>query len=422
MEIFRRVYATRQGSGASRSFAGAIGGELTRTGRVLDSKSLCAQARRNTALESFGEPSVEPALTFLLNSLEGEADLHPFGRFLMMMHLREILEARLRLNREWNETVRDSERTPVFRPIFITGMPRSGSTFLHELLAQAPTLRAPRVWEVMSPVSAGQPDRGWTDRRVWSAAICLWWFRRFAPKADAVYPMRARTPQECVAIHSYTLLSEEFVATCHAPTYEKFLRSTDLRPAYAWEKRFLQHLQTGHSGTQWLLKSPDHTFGLEALFSIFPDALVVQTHRDPLDALRSLIQLSEVLKGLYGRPPDRDELARHEAQNLAESLSRIMQYRDKHPELRNRFIDVNYSELVAAPLTVVRRIFHRFEIPLSDATDARMQLLASSRSSYRGRNTAPTLLEASLGARPQLNLFKDYCHRFGLSLGLSRVN
>jgi hypothetical protein len=234
--------------------------------------------------------------------------------------------------------------------------------------------------------------------------------------------MRARTPQECVAIHSYTLLSEEFAATCQIPTYEKFLRSTDLRPAYAWEKRFLQHLQTGRSPTQWLLKSPDHTFSLEALFSVFPDALVVQTHRNPFDSLRSLIQLNEVLKGLYGRLQSREKLAAREAENLAESMARIMQYRDKHPELQDRFIDVNYSELVAAPLTVVRRIFDRFDMPLSDATDARMQQLAGKRSSYKGRQTAPTLLEAGLGARAQLNLFRDYCHRFGLSPGLGRVN
>src|SRR5262249_55749322 len=141
-----------------------------------------------------------------------------------------------------------------------------------------------------------------------------------------------------------------------------------------------------------------------------------------LDVLRSLIQLNEVLKGLYGRAQSREQLARHEAENLAASMVCIMQFRDNHPELQNRFIDINYSELVASPLTVVRWICRRFEIPLPESAGARMQDLASSRSSYKGRQTASTLLEAGAGARAQFSLFSEYCRRFGLSTGIGRVN
>jgi hypothetical protein len=233
--------------------------------------------------------------------------------------------------------------------------------------------------------------------------------------------MRARTPQECVAIHSFTLLSEEFVATGHVPTYEKFVHSSDLRPAYAWEKRFLQHLQAGQSATQWVLKSPDHVLGLEALFSVFPDALIVQTHRDPLEVLRSLIQLNETLKGLYGRPPCHEQMVENEIQSLAAAIERVIQFRDNHPELRNRFIDVNYLELVTAPLKVVSHISSRFGIPVSRTANASIQQLARSRSPYKGRRTALPL-ETGLGLRARLSLFKEYCHRFGISSGLASVN
>jgi hypothetical protein len=108
-------------------------------------------------------------------------------------------------------------------------MPRSGSTFLHELIGADPDNRAPRVWEVMFPLPAPRRDQA-RDLRVLKAAARLCWFRRLAPEADAVRPLRASTPQECVAIQSYTLLSEEFVAACHVPSYEAFLHSTDLRP------------------------------------------------------------------------------------------------------------------------------------------------------------------------------------------------
>lgn len=406
----------------SQSVAGTFGDTLSRRAWRLESTKLCAGAKRRTGLQDFGQPSVEPALTTLADSLEREANLHPLGRLLMRIHLQGILDARLKVARLYGAQDKALEASPILPPIFITGMPRSGSTFLHELLAQDSTLRAPRVWEVMSPADAVPPDRGWRDTRVWRAAWCLWWFRRLAPGADAVYPMRARTPHECVAVQSYTLLSEEFVSTCRIPSYETFLRSADLRPAYAWQKRFLQLLQSQRPGTRWVLKSPDHVRGLEALFSVFPDALIIQTHRNPLESLRSSIQLTEVLHTLYGRPRNRDELARHEAQNLAWSMDRLIQFRDQHPELAARFVDVNYSELAEDPLRVVRLIYAHFDLPLPDDSFARMQQLARNRSAYKGHRSAPTLAEVGLNPRAQLRLFGEYCRRFGISGGAAGVN
>src|SRR5579871_6870798 len=211
----------------------SFGDRISRRAWRLESEQLCDQARRRTGLEDFGEPAIEPALSILTKSLEEEANLHPIGRLLIRIHLKDILEARLRMARQYKLQARALSDQPVPSPIFITGMPRSGSTFLHELLVEDPALRAPRVWEVMSPASAAEPDKGWRDLRVWQVAWNLWWFRRIAPQMDAVYPMRARTPQECIVIHSYTLLSEEFLCTFRLHAYHAFLRSSDLRPAYA---------------------------------------------------------------------------------------------------------------------------------------------------------------------------------------------
>ena len=382
----------------------------------LDVAALCAEARRRTRLENFGDPPLEPALSILTASLEREASLHPLGRFLMRIHLRELLDARLRWVARCNAKAEEVSKSNPVAPIFIVGMPRSGSTFLHELLAQDPALRAPRVWEVMSPGNASEPDRGWRDSRVWHAAWCLWCFRRLAPQADAVYPMRARTPHECVAIHSYTFLSEEFVSTCHVPTYEEFLRSADLRPAYEWQKRFLGLLQGGCPARRWVLKSPDHVRGLEALFSAFPDATVIHTHRNPLDSLRSSIQLTEVLQRLYSRPQSRDKLEEREAHNLGWSVARMIEFRDEHPELANRFVDVNYPELASDPMTVVRRLYRHLEMPLSNEAVSKMQNLARHRSVYKGHRSVPAVADLGLDRMQQLRLFGEYCRRFGISL------
>ena len=376
----------------------------------FDVEALCAKARRTTGLEDFGAPPIERALSVLADSLEREAALHQVGRFLMRTHLLDLLKTRLRLVDAWKRQPQDEvDSSPIAQPIFITGMPRSGSTFLHELLAADPALRAPRVWEVMFPVTANEPDRGWRDWRVWNAATSLWWFRRLSPGADAVYPMRARTPHECVAVHSYCLMSEEFVSSCRVPAYEAFLRSSDLVPVYQWERRFLQHLQQNQRVTRWVLKAPDHVYGLEALFSVFPDAVVVQTHRDPLQVLKSSIHLNWVLRGLYGRPDGVIQLADREARVLAGMTDRLTRFRDAHTELAERFVDVNYGDLTADPLAIINRIYRRLDLTLTSEAAGRIGQLALRRSRYRGGRSIPSLadigldeptLAALIGAQP----------------------
>jgi Sulfotransferase family len=381
----------------------------------LQSETLCAEARRRTGLEDFGDPPIEPALSILVNSMELQANPHPLGRFLMRVHLLELLETRLRLVQTWGERSHALFGSPIQQPIFITGMPRSGSTFLHELLAEDPENRAPRVWEVMFPLPARNRGRNDIDSRVRKAEASLWWFRRLAPGADSVYPMRAWTPHECVAIHSHTFLSGEFLSICHMPTYQAFLHAADFRPTYNWQKRFLQHLQLGCPTRRWVLKSPDHIFALEGLFAAFPDAVIIQMHRDPLEVLRSSSQLTHVLQGLFCRVASLNQLGIREARMLAEGIERIMRFRVAHPELATRFIDVTYQGLVSDPLAIVRQIYRQFDIRLTEAAAERMRSMTSNRSRYRRPNGSPTLAEVGLDAPTEARRFQSYCSRFGIT-------
>lgn len=392
-----------------------LGREVGRRLWPLNTGRLCAAAKQKTGLKDFGLPSLEPALSILVQSLEEQANLHPLGRLLIRLHLLELLEVRLQLTDLWREDWGTLDATPLEKPIFIVGMPRSGSTFLHELLAQDPAHRAPRVWEVMFP--AGGPQRRLRERqrRLRQAEFCLWCFRRLAPGADRVYPMRANTPHECVAIHSYTFLSEEFVSTCRIPSYEAFLHDTDLTPAYQWEKRFLQHLQLDGPPKRWVLKSPDHVYGMEELFTVFPDASIIQTHRNPIEVLKSSADLTRVLRGLYGHPEPSQELRAREARVLAEGTERFIAFRDRHPELADRFIDVKYSELIAEPVAAVRRIYRALEVPLTEVAADRMHQLAAARSRYRGPRASGQAARMGLGTSLEAQRFERYCSRFGLA-------
>lgn len=396
----------------------SLGDKLSESLWGLNSQELCVIAQRRTGLFDFSEPPLEPALSTLVDSLETEADLHPIGRFLMRLHLLGLLETRLRLTDAWREHPEALQSQPIARPVFIVGMPRSGSTFLHELLAEDPASRAPRVWEVMFPVpprSDAERERG---RRIRKAEFCLWWFRRLAREADSVYPMRARTPHECVAIHSYTFLSEEFVSTCRVSSYEKYLRAADFTPAYLWQKRFLQTLQFPGEPRRWILKSPDHAHGLEELFSVFPDAMIIQTHRNPFQVLRSSAELTRVLQSLYARPAEAGQVTARETRLLADGTERFLQFRDAHPELAHRFIDIKYSDLVAEPLTAIQHIYQRLNLALSQTASARIRLVASKRSRYRGVVNRLDPVHWGREAEAQAQRFEQYCSRF--DLGLSR--
>ena len=156
------------------------GDHLSRRLWLLQSESLLSEARRGTGLDDFGNPPIKPALSLLVKSLELEADLHPLGRVLIRAHLRGLLETRLRLTQRWSRRL-EMESSIIERPIFITGLPRSGSAFLHELLAEDPENRVPEIWEVMFPIPIGSKPPKKVDPRVQKAEASLWWFRRLAP-------------------------------------------------------------------------------------------------------------------------------------------------------------------------------------------------------------------------------------------------
>jgi hypothetical protein len=305
----------------------------------------------------------------------------------MRIHLLDLLETRLRLIQAWKLAGSRLTAEPILQPIFVTGIPRSGSTFLHELLAADPGNRAPQVWEVMSPVPSHRLDENDCERRIRAVDFQLWWFRRLAPEADAVYPVRATTPHECVAIHSYTLMSQEFLGTCTIPGYRAFLDTTDLRSVYTWERRFLQYLQLGCVNRRWVLKAPDQLDGLDALFAVFPDALVLQIHCNREAVLGSIVRLSKVLNGLFGRVDDYGTLVSKESRALADNVERTTTFRASHPELETRFVDIEYDELMANPLAVVANIYYEFGAELTAAAAQQMHQLASRRSRYPERSS-----------------------------------
>lgn len=375
-------------------------------GNSLDAAQLCSMAQRQTRLTDFGDPQIATRLTVLASSIDREANLHRTGRFLLKNYLVQLLKSRLVMEKTWKD-LGPTSNGAIEAPIFITGIPRSGSTFLHELLALDPANRVLSAWEILEPIGR------YEALRRWKTAMSLWVFRRLARGADAVHPLRANSPHECVSIHSYSMLSREFGTMLRVPTYDAFLDQIDFTPAYVWQKRFMQRsFFNGH--VRWVLKAPDHAYSLDALFKVFPDAIIVQTHRAPMQVIKSATRLAYVVRKAFTNDVNIEETARGEAAALQEKISKITRFRDEHPELEGRFIDVVYHKVVSNPVGVIEDIYDKLGIPFDKPVRECVARVARERGPYSQQGLARPLREADTDGLIDAGQFAGYGKHFGV--------
>ena len=255
----------------------------------------------------------------------------------------------------------------------ITGLPRSGSTLLHGLLAQDPANRVPQTWETLRP--SPPPDCLTYDRdpRIASAERDLRWFDRLVPEFKKIHAVGARLPEECVPLLSHSFISSQFCIMYGVPSYLNWMRAQDLRPAYELHRRFLQQLQWRCPGDRWVLKAPSHLPALRELCSVYPDVSLIMTHREPLEVLASEASLHTVLRQAFSDAVDPALVGREVTELTADEIRAGLEARaDGHPP-PERVLDVRYLDLVRDPMATIRRIYLRFGVPLTADAEARMR-------------------------------------------------
>ena len=278
--------------------------------------------------------------------------------------------------------------------MFVIGLPRSGTTFLHNLLTQDPRNRSPLTWEIMFPSPPPErADAGATTR----ASRCA---RRSSPRSvsstkacKAIHPFGARRPEECNFIWEYTLRTVNYMAWWNVPTYTKLLYSSDMRPVYEAHKRFLQHLQHRHAGDRWVLKTPAHMAWLDTLLAVYPDACLIQCHRDPAKIIPSLANNLLQYRKLYSTLRPAGSYGMLELQ--ADSLRKVDAIRAR-PEFTGRFVDAHYTDVQADPMAVVRRIYQHFDMPLPADERGRDDALAEPRPQRSRERPAPRIQRAGV--------------------------
>lgn len=339
----------------------------------FDVDVLVEQACDLAGLDDFGEPDGwRDGTALLTDGLAAEARLSPLGVEIAVMDIVGPLASRLRIMQCRKDDAAIAA-APIERPIFIVGQPRTGTTILFDLLAQDPELRPPLTWEVDSPWPLARPDTYDTDPRIAQAQANLEMSEQIVPGLLAFHPMGARVGQECVKVWAAQFCSMLFSVQYRLPTYYRWLLyDADHEGAYRYHRIFLQHLQSGVGG-QWLLKSPAHLWQLDRLVAEYPDAVIVQTHRDPLNVISSITALTHHLRRLASDESDIRECAQQSCEEIVVGLERSMKVRDSGTLAPGQLIDVQFADFIADPLATIGRLYDALGRELTPVAETRMR-------------------------------------------------
>ena len=392
------------------------GGALRRVGVPLVDLSPAAlfdRARRLTGLSDFGDPFFREPMRVLLDAFETEAELTMLGRVIARTDIVRLLQNRLRMADVLNHHpgLADGE---IRQPLFIVGLPRTGTTILHELMAQDPANRVPMTWEVMHPWPPPERDTYETDARIRVVEKHFSGVERLIPGFQRMHPMGAQLPQECVALTAHDFASMLFSTTHYVPSYQAWLDRADLRWVYAAHRRQLQYLQWRCPADRWVLKSPGHLWALDALLAIYPEARIVQTHRDPLKVIASLANLVALLRSMSSDHIDRAAIGAEWTERLADGLQRAMDARDHLPPGTAPVFDMHFAEFIRDEVGMLRRIYEHFGMELALDAEQRMRgFLAQNPKDKHGVHRY-VLEDAGLNAETERARYRAYQERFGI--------
>jgi len=379
----------------------------------LDPDQLLEAARQRTRLEDFGDASFRMPLQALLRALDGEAELSPVGRFLVRELVVGLLVSRLRLEELLRRHPEIAEE-PIHAPVFIVGLPRTGTTHLHNLLSCDPSFRSLPYWESLEPIppSLDRQPRDRPDPRVVRCARALklvLWMMPLFPALHAMAPDAAHEEIQLLAMDFRSML---FEVSYRVPSYAAWFMSHDQTAGYAYLRRVLQALQWLRGPRRWLLKSPAHIEQLGPLLSVFPDARIVQTHRDPVHVVASLCTLVT-----YGRRMSSlrvDPVAEGHAWSCRLEGMLRASVRDQELVPLRQLVNLRFDELVTDEPACLERVYQLIGRPLDERARQRLSVFGEShRRGARGRidyRLEPFELDAA-ELRQRLRFYQE---RFGV--------
>jgi hypothetical protein len=314
--------------------------------------TLIEEARAVDGLSDFGDPGPIEPLQKLLFSLEQEAQLNDIGSAVLRQRVVDVLATRLRVE-EWlrrHPEIRDEQ---IQQPLVIVGLPRTGTTMLHRTIAADHRMCAPLWYETRFPSPALDWDPGGIDQRVTEGKAEMQAMLDANPDLLAVHPMDAMGPDEDIMLLEQSFYSFTMQSFAYLPSFDAWLEAQDHTPGYEYLKLLLQFLQwqkkqSGQPARRWTIKAPHHLHYMDLVFKVFPDAKVVQSHRDPVDTIPSLASMIFEIWQIYSDVADREEVGRQWARKFARGMNHTMDVRQQLGE--ERFLDLWFRDTVSQPL------------------------------------------------------------------------
>ena len=332
------------------------------------SDTLLTWVCQETSLEDFGKSMFLEGFRTLHQSFK-ESRLHARGWRIVEGTLYALLKSRL-------QTVAFRKRHPrlteekIESPLFIIGMPRTGTTLLHRLLSVGPRLRALKLWEMLEPCppSSLHPEVV-SGRRARAQSWCDELYD-MVPGLKPIHYTQADSPEECIYLLRNTFVDTSFTLQARLSSYRQWLSRTDMEPVYQDYRQQLQMLQLGTKKLRLLLKSPNHSHHVNDILTVFPDACFLRIHRHPAQAIPSAVSLRRLSRAIYSDQP----LSNDHVRQRIESWHHLIPYLDRFaaalPE--NRYLDVCYKQLVTDPLAAARNIYQHFGIEWDGLTEKTM--------------------------------------------------
>lgn len=341
----------------------------------LKVEQLIENAQRKTGLTDFGEEWFRAPLAVLVASINREAQLNPLGKFIQKSRLESALAIRLRVQAllKAHPEILDIDLGKI---IIIAGLQRTGTTTLHRLLAADPGMRALYAWEALNPLPLPRERAGRPKARMAQAKAAEKGLAYLAPEFFAIHPVEHNAPEEDVLLLDLSFMSQSPEATLHVPTYAAWLEQQDHTRAYEYLRTLLKILHWQRPARNWVLKTPHHMEYLDVILKVFPEAFIVQTHRDPQKTTGSFCSMVSHGRGVFSDTVDAKEVARHWVRKVNRLMQRSIAVREQMGDAR--FIDVSYYDLLKDPVHEVERIYRFAGIPF-DASIARAAEATSKR-------------------------------------------
>jgi hypothetical protein len=385
---------------------------MTGTRAELDPDALLAEARAATGLSDFGPDDFREPLRVLCEAY----DRNPFdarGRKRNRRRVVQLLAARLRVTDALRRHPEIRARE-IRRPLVLTGLPRSGTSALFNLLAADPAARPLLLWETQFPDPPAGLAPGAPDPRYLAVKAYYEDAHRKNPEFTKIHFASADTPEECVLLQAITLNGVHHGVEPLLEPYASWYRAQDLRPMYREYRTLLQMLDWQRPGQRWLLKAPAHMWAIDALVETFPDVAIVWSHRDPLLCIASICSMTWAITN-GSLAVSKADLGPRVFDFYATSLERGLAVRERCDPAR--FVDVGHDEFVDDPLGVAGRIYAHFGLPFGAEVRAAFKAHVDANPKGKHGSHDYALEEWGLSAQAVRARFASYIERFGLAGG-----